>query len=122
NGTCGDINHVDVNSTDPQKGFDEARRIGTILAGEVIKTYGRLKPVEADAIRFKREVVKLELPKFTAEELQKARQTAVKFEKDAPAFLERANALKIIDVAAREGKPWEVEVQAIALGDDVAWV
>src|SRR4051812_32636062 len=122
NGTCGDINHVNVNGKDPQKGFDEARRIGTILAGEVIKTYGRLKPIDADAVRFKREVVKLELPKFTPEELQKARQTAVKFGKDAPPFLERVNAFKIIDVAAREGKPWEVDVQVIALGDDVAWV
>jgi neutral ceramidase len=122
NGTCGDINHVNVNSKEPQKGFDEARRIGTILAGEVIKTYARLRPIEADAVRFKREVVKLELPKFTPEELQKARQTAVKFGKDAPAFLERVNAFKVIDVAAREGKPWEVDVQVIALGDDVAWV
>ena len=122
NGACGDINHVDVSTKDPQKGFDESRRIGTILAGEVIKTYGRLKPVNADAIRFNREVVKLELPKFTEEELLKARQTAVKFGKDAPTFLERVNAFKIIDVAARQGKPWEVDVQVIALGDDVAWV
>jgi hypothetical protein len=122
NGTCGDINHVNVNSKDPQKGFDEARRIGTILAGEVIKTYARLRPIDADAVRFKREVVKLQLPKFTDEELQKARQTAVKFGKDAPPFLERVNAFKIIDVAARQGKPWEVDVQVIALGDDVAWV
>ncbi|HEV8293322.1 MAG TPA: hypothetical protein VGP94_15405 [Tepidisphaeraceae bacterium] len=122
NGTCGDINHVDVNSKDPQKGFDEARRIGTILAGEVIKTYARLKPIDADAVRFKREVVKLELPKFTPEELQNARQTAVKFGKDAPTFLERVNAFKIIDVAARDGKPWEVDVQVITLGDDLAWV
>jgi hypothetical protein len=122
NGTCGDINHVDVSTKVPQKGFDEARRIGTILAGEVIKTYGRLKPIEADAVRFKREVVTLQLPKFTPEELQKARQTAVKFGKDAPPFLERVNAFKIIDVAARQGKPWEVDVQVITLGDDVAWV
>jgi hypothetical protein len=122
NGTCGDINHVDVNSKAPQKGFDEARRIGTILAGEVIKTYGRLKPIDADAVRFKREIVKLDLPKFTPEELQQARQAAVKFGKDAPTFLERVNAFKIIDVAAREGKPWKVDVQVIALGDDVAWV
>ena len=28
----------------------------------------------------------------------------------------------MLDVAAREGKPQEVEVQVIALGDDLAWV
>ena len=35
NGTCGDINHVDVASTVPQKGDDLSRRIGNVLAGEV---------------------------------------------------------------------------------------
>jgi hypothetical protein len=122
NGACGDINHVNFFSADPQKGNEEARRIGTVLAGEVIKTSTRLKPVAADALRARREIVKLELPKFTAEELQKARATAVKFGKDAPPFLDRVHAFKVIDVAARDGKPWEVEVQVIALGDDIAWV
>ena len=31
-GTCGDINHVDVTNQVPQKGHDEAARIGTTLA------------------------------------------------------------------------------------------
>src|SRR5882724_2144848 len=43
NGACGDINHVNVNIKDPQKGFEESRRIGTVLAGEVIKSYANLK-------------------------------------------------------------------------------
>src|SRR5262249_40240536 len=29
---------------------------------------------------------------------------------------------KVLDVAARNGKPWEVKVQVIALGDELAWV
>jgi hypothetical protein len=37
----------------------------------VIKTYARLKPIDADAVRFKREVVKLELPKFTPRNCKK---------------------------------------------------
>jgi hypothetical protein len=36
--------------------------------------------------------------------------------------MEMVQALKVLDVAARKGKPHEVEVQAIALGKDVAWV
>lgn len=31
-------------------------------------------------------------------------------------------ALKVLDVAAQNGKPHEVEVQVITLGKDVAWV
>ena len=74
-GTCGDINHIDVNSPDPQKGPEEAARIGTILAGEVIKTYARMKPVTTGPLRCEREVVKLPLPAVTPGELS-GRKTA----------------------------------------------
>jgi hypothetical protein len=67
-------------------------------------------------------VVPLGLAPFTPEELEQARTTAVKFGKDAPAFLERVRAYKVLDVAARAGEPLEAEVQVIALGDDLAFV
>ena len=121
-GTAGDINHVDVSNKDPQKGPEEANRIGTILAGEVIKTYARMKPVRTTAPRAGREVLKLDLAPVTADDVARARKTAVKFGKDAPTFLERVHAFKVLDVAAREGKPLEAEVQVIALGDDLAFV
>ena len=37
-------------------------------------------------------------------------------------FLDKVDAFKVLDVAAREGKPWEVEVQVIALGEQLAIV
>jgi hypothetical protein len=37
-------------------------------------------------------------------------------------FLEQVKAYQALDVAGRGGKPWEVEVQVVALGDEVAWV
>jgi hypothetical protein len=37
-------------------------------------------------------------------------------------FLEKVKAYQVLDVAGRDGQPWEVEVQVIALGDRVAWV
>ena len=37
-------------------------------------------------------------------------------------FLDKVEAFKVLDVAAREGKPWELEVQVIALGQQVAIV
>ena len=33
NGACGNINHIDVTTKRPQKGHEEAARIGTVLAG-----------------------------------------------------------------------------------------
>ena len=35
NGCCGNLNHRNINWADPQKGPQEARRIGTVLAGTV---------------------------------------------------------------------------------------
>jgi neutral ceramidase len=36
--------------------------------------------------------------------------------------MEQVAALKALDVAARAGQPWEVEVQVVALGKELAWV
>ena len=44
------------------------------------------------------------------------------FGKNAPTFLERVQAYKVLDVNARQGKPLEAEVQVIALGPDLAFV
>jgi neutral ceramidase len=121
-GTAGDINHIDVSTKRPQQGPQEAARIGTILAGETIKTYARLEPVPSGALRVRSEMVKLDLPPVTADDIAKARKDATTFGKNAPTFLEKVNAFKVLDVAAREGKPQEVEVQVIALGDDLVWV
>ena len=121
-GAAGDINHIDVSSAEPQGGPREGRRIGTVLAGEVIKTYARLRPVATAAPAARAEVVPLELAPIKPGDLEKARKTAVKFGKDAPTFLERVEAYKVLDVAVREGKPLEAEVQVFSLGDDLAFV
>ena len=39
-----------------------------------------------------------------------------------PSFLEMVRAFKVLDVAARKGEPQHVEVQVIALGNEIAWV
>ena len=119
NGTCGDVNHVDVSTKEPQKGHGEAERIGTILAGEVIKTYARMKAVNVGPLRARQEVVKLPLAAIKEGEVEDARRMS--FKSDAK-FLEKVHAFKVLDVAARGGRPIEAEVQVIALGDEVAWV
>jgi neutral ceramidase len=123
NGACGNINHVDVQWANPQKGHTEALRLGTVLGGHVFKAYTRLHAVNAFALRTRSEIVKLALPELKPGEVEMAREIVSRIgTKNAPKFLEQVNAFKVIDVAAREGKPHEVEVQVIALGDDVAWV
>jgi hypothetical protein len=122
-GTSGNVNHLNVKSGAPQKGHAEASRIGTVLAGEVLKTYTLLQPVAAGKLQARSEMVNLPLPKFDPARLEPARETAAKFGKPGAApFLELVDAFKLIDVAGRNGKPVEAEVQVITLGKELAWV
>jgi hypothetical protein len=122
-GCAGNLNHIDVSTREPQKGHGEAARIGTILAAEVLKTMRRLTPVESTSLHVKSVKLQLPLAPYTAQELDAAKITAARFgQKDAPGTTELANATRIVDVASRDGKPVEAEVQVIALGKDVAWV
>jgi len=122
-GCCGNINHINVKSGEPQKGHREAERIGTVLAGEVIKTYTRLEPLEVDEIQARSEIVGLPLAAFSEDELERAREITQKFgDRNAAPFMEMVNAFKIVDVYERKGKPIEAEVQVFTMGDDFAIV
>jgi hypothetical protein len=121
NGACGNINHLDVGSAVGQTSPEEAKRLGTILAAAVMKSYMRLKDVEDTTLRVRREVVQLPLAGFTGEDLRAARDIAARNGKHA-AFLEQVKAYRVLDVASRNGKPYEVDVQVFALGRDIAWV
>lgn len=124
-GTAGDINHINVNSVSPQKGHAEAARIGTRLAGEVLRTWDKLEPAAVDAIRVSHESIDLPLAPVTDTEAAAAKQIfelVQKETKPAPKFLDQVQAFKALDVLNRLGKPLTVEVQVISLGQDVAFV
>jgi hypothetical protein len=122
-GCSGNINHINVKNKEPQKGHAEAQRIGTVLAGEVIKTYTKLQPLEVNTISATRQIVKLPLPDIKPEELPAAREVISRSGKpEAPKFLELVNAYKVIDVLDRKGEPVEAEIQVIAIGDKCAIV
>lgn len=121
NGPCGNINHFNVSWTAPQSSPAAAKRLGTILAADVLKAYVDLKEVEDVTLRIRNEVIQLPLAKHTDEELRKAREIAARRSNDIP-FLDQVKAYRILDVAAQQGKPLEADVQVFALGQDIAWV
>lgn len=124
-GCAGDINHINVKSPLPQKGHGEAARIGTRLAGEVLRAWDDLTPATEGKMFVSRETVDLPLAPITPADVEKAREVADQVRggaKPAPKFLDQVHAFKTLDVQARLGKPYAVEVQVIALGDDVAFV
>jgi hypothetical protein len=123
NGMSGDINHIDVDDTRPLSGHAEAARVGTVLAADVLKAYRRLRPVQPTGLIARTRAVHLPTPAFTAAEIERARQTMSRYGKPgAPRFHDVVRAWKVLDVAALGGKPLDTEVQAIAVGDDLAWV
>jgi hypothetical protein len=113
-GASGNINHYDL--LDPErvhrvKGVEEASRIGTILAAEVLRSFRRLKPLSAESLRVAREVVRLDMPKAKGEAL------AARFGNPQQFFDGE------VTVFVSDGKQqFEAEVQVIALGDELAWV
>lgn len=116
-GCAGNVNHLNVGDAAPQKGYGEAERIGTVLAGEVLKTYTRTTAIDAATLRTASETVALQLAPYTPEELA----WAPAINQKSP-FLDQVKARRVLDVAARAGKPFDAEVQVIALGRDVAIV
>lgn len=123
NGTCGNLNHVDVNWADPQHGPGEAHRIGALLAADVMRGYRLRQPVAAGALRVRSEIVHLDLPENHPGDVERARAVTARYDSKSNAgFMEKVEAYRILDVEARHGKPQEVEVQVVALGNEIAWV
>ena len=122
-GCSGNVNHLDFFSPKKQKGHEEAARIGTVLAGEVLKTLTRVDTIEVGTIKTKSTVIELDLAPVDASDREHAEKIIATYGTENPApFLEMVNAFKVKDVLDRKGQPFAGEVQVIALGKDVAIV
>lgn len=122
-GCAGNINHIDTSTKRPQKGHEEAARIGTVLAGEVLKTLTRLTPVDDGALKTRSERIQLKPATVTAAEVDRAKTIAAKVgTPDNPKFLDTVFAFKTLDAEARKGQAYDTDIQVIALGKQVAWV
>lgn len=122
-GTCGDLNHVNVDWARPQKGQENAARMGIVLAGEVLRNWPNLEPVGDGALQVRSIIVPLPLAPIDAREVEQAGFIVrTGNDRGRDNFMKLVNAYKVLDVYGRQGKPLEVEVQVITLGDDLAWV
>jgi len=123
NGTCGNVNHLDFAWGWPQGGPGEQHRIAALLGAAIFQAHKDLKPVNAGALRARSEIVELALPEITSQQAAEARQAIAETPNDHGAnFMKLVRAYRVTEIAAREGKPYRVEVQVIALGTDLAWV
>ena len=123
NGTCGNLNHLDVAWNRQQSGIAEANRLGTLIGASIFRAEKQVQPLASGPLRVKSLTVPLGVPAVTPEEGELAWQTVKKKETGpAPAFMQLVHANRLLDLAPRKGRPIDAEVQVITLGRDVAWV
>ena len=142
NGTSGNINHIDVSNPNQLSGFDESRRIGTILAGRVLSALSSLRSIPIKSLKAKVQAVNL--PVFRAavqSEAVLANEVISKFGKpNSPAFADVVTAWRVLDLVkyqggletrhkstttvplTADGLALESEISVIAFGDQMALV
>ncbi len=123
NGACGNLNHLDVNWPRAQKGSEEAHRLGTLIAAAIFRAEKQQRGIEPGALRVKSVTVPLDVPFVSREQEELARDTVRKKESGPqPTFMQLVHANRLLDLAPRQGKPIEAEVQVVTLGKDIAWI
>lgn len=118
-GCAGNVNHIDTGLRVAQGGHREAARIGTVLAGVVLQSIVRLEAVEDLQLSARTQRVQLEAVVSTDAEIAAARITLGRF---AGTTAELARASRVVEVAERNGRSFEVEVQVLRMGRDLVWV
>ncbi len=121
-GACGNINHRDITWADNQKGVPESFRIATSLAGAINRSWAKLQPFDASKVQIRSEIVKLPTAPISDEDIAKANDVLKRLTDPKTTFAEQVKAFQVLDIAAKKGSPLEVEVQVIALGNDIAFV
>ncbi len=123
NGTCGNINHCDFSWNWLNSGTNEPNRIAVVLGAAVLQAYKQLRPATNGPLAAKSQIVELALPEISPEQLEDARKTVEATKDDrAGNFMKLVRSYRALDVAGRNGKPQQAEVQVISLGQDAAWV
>lgn len=118
NGCCGNINQVDY-FTGTRRGHVE---LGAALADAATESWPQLRPLATFAPRVRSELVRLERRRPTSTEIEHAKDVAARMMTDKLGTVMMAEAVRILDTAAKQDVPLEVEVQSIALADDLAVV
>ena len=104
-------------------GDASAAGMGSVLAGEVIKTYPHLKPLGPGKLQARSQAVRVPVaPAPPAAEREKARATVLRHGKGA-AFNDVILAWRALDLATygKDGV-WDSEVQAITFGQEMAFI
>ena len=122
NGCCGNVNQHDVHWAESQSGEAHAERIGTILAAAVFRAQPRLEKQTTFPPRVRSKWLRLQRREFTAAEIEEAQEIGLNIADRKYSTPVKAKAVCILDTLANQEVPLEVEVQVIAISEEVAIV
>ena len=120
-GTCGDLNHINVNKKEPVKGFEVAERLGTALGKAVLDASGQLTPIKTPSLTVRSTTLKIPLQDVSPDELADARTKIPNLGDTNTEFMVKVVAVKRLDLAQR-GANWPMEVQVFRLDSETALV
>jgi len=118
NGTCGDINHIDVTKQERLK----TDYIGGTLAETVSAKKESLKPVAEPMLAVLSGIVEAPLQQFGPADVAWARENIKKVGTSELSFIEQVKAYKILAIEMLPGRTIPLEVQVFRLSRDVAVV
>lgn len=121
-GTCGDVNHIDVSHDRPQKGNEEASRIGDALGKTVAAALESLPKIEHPGLATASKTLQVPVQRYTAEEVAAARAKLPKIgTREIPMF-DQVAAVKTVWINDWGTTTRAMDVQAFRLSDSVALV
>ena len=76
NGTCGDLNHIDIHCPDwdPCTGPGQAEYMGFSIAGKILSMYTKARPIETGPVRTEEKLVTIRLRSPEPERLPEAKE------------------------------------------------
>ncbi len=112
-GTCGNINHRDIDDPDQQSNEAEMVRIARVIAGKVLSASEMSKPMESEKLGVSAETLDIMYHPMT----QALRERAADIRRDEKASeIEIAQAIRIEEYDL-DGQTAHAEVQALRIGD-----
>jgi neutral ceramidase len=120
-GTCGDINHINVAVKESVKGLALTERIGVTLGTTVLAAHPDLAVSSKPALAVRSRTLVLPLQEVSAEAVAAARAKMPSLREGTGGFIEKVEAVKAVDLAAR-GTTLPMEVQVFRLDADTAIV
>src|SRR5436190_7745422 len=120
-GTCGDINHINVNQKDNRTGFAMAEHIGSTLGRTVLEAADHLHSIHNPSLAVRSTKLTVPLQEPTPEQLADAHSKVGKLGDTNTDFFVKVTAVKMLDLE-RLGPTRQMEVQVFRLDADTAVV